>query len=488
MGLMSKTTVVVVPFLLLLLDLWPLRRVEIDDLKRRAGLGRAFRLVAEKIPLLAVALSVIAVSMMSFKGHHGSTVTAEMVPYALRIENALVSYVKYLQILVWPSGLTVHHPYPVAIPGIEAAGAAFFLACLSGLALFSVKKAPFVLVGWLWFLGALVPMSGLVQVGLWPAFAERWAYLPAIGVFMAVAWAVPEILTGFRFKKQSLALAAGLVIVVFSLIAYRQAGFWRDDLSLFSHALAVEPANSVALSCMGDYYMKVGLTDKAISFYRSSLEINPGDPTALTNMGIALIRAGRLEEAQPYIRRALAALPSDPQLHRALGIALAGSGRIAEALESFSRAVALDPNNPDLHVDYALVLARASREDEALSHYARALRLDPNHPAARRNMAEMLIKLARSHVKRGEYDKAVGSLMKSLELMPDDPELYYNIACVMALRNDKEQAMAWLEKAFLKGFSDLDLVKKDRDLDTIRSDRRFQALVAAQPSSARAGK
>ncbi|HPA77006.1 MAG TPA: hypothetical protein PK888_14465, partial [Deltaproteobacteria bacterium] len=250
LGLLAKPMLVTMPFVLLLFDFWPLSRIAaVPGLKTgdtsQFGEAEISRLVAEKLPLLGFALLSVAVSSMSMKAG-GMIVTRELVPLSIRVKNALVSYPMYLGKLFWPADLTFFYPYPEAVPMWQVAGALLVVLAITLAAAWSFRRAPWFIVGWLWFLGTLVPVLGLVQGGLWPAFAERWAYVPYVGIFMIVAWGGTHFIGRARIPRIALPAAAGMVIAACMVLTWQQVRVWKDDFTLFSHGVAVNPDNYVA--------------------------------------------------------------------------------------------------------------------------------------------------------------------------------------------------------------------------------------------------
>jgi len=241
LGLLAKPMLVTLPFVLLLLDYWPLGRFRPHQPRGITPL----RLILEKVPFFALSIGSIYVSSLSLTAYKGFISTAS-VPLTLRIENALVSYVTYMAKMIWPAPLAVFYPYPEGIAGWKVIGAGAVLAGVSALSLWAWRRAPYLLVGWLWFLGTLVPVSGLLQAGLWPAMADRWAYVPLIGLFVMTAWGVPDLLGQWRHRRNVLAASALVFLVGLGICAARQVSHWKNSVTLFSHAVAVTPQNWLA--------------------------------------------------------------------------------------------------------------------------------------------------------------------------------------------------------------------------------------------------
>jgi Tfp pilus assembly protein PilF len=428
LGLLSKPTVVTFPFVLLLLDYWPLERLRF----RNPSVGhqkvatssatkreeRASRLIAEKIPLLAFSAASIFITYLSSL-HKDIVIAHETLPMGLRLENAVVSYVKYLVETMWPFNLAVFYPFPKAVPSWQIAGAATFLLCTTAFVIWKIKRVPWLTVGWLWYLGTLVPVIGLMQQGLWPALADRFAYIPLIGLFIMLAWGFGDLLTGQRlWKFVSYALFAA-VFMGFFIMAWVQARYWQNTISLFDHALSVAKGNHLAHYNLGAALHEQGKTEQAISHFLKAIDIMPdnaqfqvGYGTALLaqgnveeaivqfsgalrkvpeyaeahiNMGAALLKKGKTDEALSHYRKALRSKPL-PEAHHGLGLILAGQGKFNEALYHYRQALSLKPDYAQVHNDLGVLFTYQGRTKEAVSHFKEALRINPDYENPRRNL------------------------------------------------------------------------------------------------------
>lgn len=561
LGLLAKQMLVTLPFVFLLLDYWPLGRIAFargDGDKAKSGNPRMLyrgepvtRLVGEKLPLIVLSLAAIVISSQSI-AHVGSTVTLDTVPLGLRMENAIVSYLLYAWKMVWPVDLMFFYPYPDAIPLWQAAGAAGIVVLVTASAAFSLFRAPFFLVGWLWYTGTLVPVSGLIQGGLWPAIAERWAYVPYIGLFIAISWGVPGLFRVMHVKKAALAFAAGMVLLALTALTVRQVGFWKDDITLFSHALDIDSHNIIAHAKLADSYANAGRKNEAMHHYAEALEINPAASIVLRNLGQLHHGMGNLDEAVDYLSRAVRSDPEDVSAHMRigtiyaqrgdpdnairhfslvveldpvhaeayynLGILRAKKGDIGRAAEDLSRAVELAPGDSEAHCSYGIVLMNQGRAGEAIEHFERALVIDTdNREAAEylrsaraytgniRSEAQRLEQESRDHPEdpgvlgrlavaysmAGDNGKARAVLDRLLDLQPDNPDVYYNIACINARQGRADEALQWLAGAVDRGFRNRELMQGDHDLASIRNTPQYQNLLESmqkeqQPDTLRA--
>ena len=284
LALMAKPTVITLPFVLLLLDYWPLERF--STLSSAPSRKIFYSLLIEKIPFFI--LSAVSVYVASTSTQRlAIAITTGGVPMTLRIANATISYIKYLYMLAWPVNLAVFYPYPISIPPWQIIGALLLLLFLLVCILRTVKTRPYFLVGGLWFFGTLLPSIGLVQAGLWPAVADRFTYLPSIGVFLAVAWASYDLLKNYRYKSLVLAVAGTVILTVLAAASHLQVGYWRNSNALFERALKVNKDNYVAHSSLAYVLYEQGKRDEAIAHYYQALAIESRDPTSHVNLGAA---------------------------------------------------------------------------------------------------------------------------------------------------------------------------------------------------------
>ena len=323
LGLMTKPMLVTLPFVLLLLDYWPLRRVGIERFgEHQSGNLPCWRpllgLVWEKLPLflLAIVSSVITFWAQKKGGAVGSM---ELYPLTSRVANALVSYVKYIGKTIWPVDLAAFYPHPGSLPAWQVVGAGVLLGLITVAALRSLRQRPWFIVGWLWFVGTLVPVIGLVQIGL-QAMADRYTYIPLIGLFMIVAWGVSELIGGWQHKKKLLATAAIILLMVLSVVSWRQTTYWKNSVTLFQHALAVTENNYWMHNNLGFALTAQGRLDEAIAQYENALKINPVYEPAHLNLGIALISQGKVDQCIAYYQDVLRHRPDFAEVHHNLGV------------------------------------------------------------------------------------------------------------------------------------------------------------------------
>ena len=411
LGLMAKPMLVTWPFLFLLLDYWPLRRVKWTP---GDGVGRFVRawmpLVREKIPFLALVGASMVVTFIA-QSQGGAVRGFEEAPVPLRLANALVSCAKYVVLTFWPSGLAIYYPFPPeGIPFWQLAGAFLLITALTIIALFQAKPRPYLIVGWFWFLGTLVPVIGLVQVG-GQAMADRYHYIPSIGLFIFLVFGLADFATAWRMERVGIAVAS-VSVLMSGLLSAIEINRWRDSTTLFERTLAVTPDNLVIQYNLGHVLAQQKKYEDATSHFTEALRIEPDFFDALVNMGVALLDQGKPDEAIPYYERALSVQPNSAKAHMQLGIALAGVKKSQEALVELRRASEILPTDGDIRTNFGLILARLGKRDEAALQLNEALRLKPDSAEAHNNLG--LLFLANN-----QPEKASEYFSKALQLKPD---------------------------------------------------------------------
>ena len=421
LGLMSKPMLVTWPFVMLLLDYWPLGRFSVATaLSRRAGAEATNhvgaprhseavtvgRLIIEKIPLFALAAASAIMTLIA-ASRGGAVRTLAHEPIALRLSNALVSYAKYLLRAFWPNDLAVYYPFPEAgIPAWQIIGAALLLIGITGFCFFQRKIRPYLIVGWLWFLGTLVPVIGLVQVGR-QTMADRFFYIPSIGLFIALVFGLADIAERRRVARWLSAAITGVVLLVFATLTNAQIHRWRDSFALFEHTLAVTPPNLRIEYDLGVAFAESDRYDEAAPHFEKALQIRPDDYMSLLYMGITRFHQGRMPEAIEYAQAAIRSQADSPRAHDLLGMALAKQDRNDDALDEMLRAVELAPKDADIRNDLGLALARLGRIPEAINEFHEAVRLNPNSVAAHANLGWAFLQSGKPRESIPEFEAAL---------------------------------------------------------------------------------
>jgi Tfp pilus assembly protein PilF len=402
LGLMSKPMLVTLPFVMLLLDYWPLKRFTI------------LRLVWEKIPFfLLSAISCVVTFIAQQKG--GAVVTLVKISLTRRVENIFVAYDRYLAKTFWPSPLANPYPYPDHWDGLLIIYAVALIVGLCAVAGLQARRFPFAATGWFWFVGTLVPVIGLVQVGN-QSMADRYTYLPLIGIFMITAWGLAAMCANWRLPKPVAGILAVVLLTACGLRTRDQIGYWQNSGTLCRHALAVTENNFVACNNLGTWLSKNGEVTQAMDWFRQSLQFRPDNPDALYNLGNAFAKLGNWDEAISHYRRALQVTPDQTDILNNLGFALATKKQFAEAIACFETALKLDPHSAGTHNNLATVLFMQQRFDEAVQHYLAALRVTPDDPRIYVNLGDAL-------VRQGQTAEAVKSYQEALRLRPGDPQI-----------------------------------------------------------------
>lgn len=413
-GLMSKVMLVTLPAVLLLLDYWPrfaganftagLREREDANRSREAGgsvRGTERRkarigwpkLILEKIPL--VALSIAAAIITFILQIHSST-SVDQLPFSWRVENALVACVTYIWQIFWPANLAVFYPHPDDTLTFWQFGlAGVFLVGMSWLAIKLREKRPYFFVGWFWYLIMLVPVIGIVQVGL-QGHADRYTYLPHVGLYIAIAWAIADLSRSIPHRKEILATAGVLVIIALSACAYKQATYWRNSETLWTRAIAVTKGNDVALSNLGGFYLQEGRIGEAQSSYEQAVAVRPASAQRHYSLSLAVIqnslgnvlaRNHRLKEAIEHMRESIRLRPDYPDSHYNLATVLFQTGDVDGAISEWRTMLSLRPQDANVHTSFANALVEKGLLREAADHYQKALQIGPNSILALNNLA-----------------------------------------------------------------------------------------------------
>lgn len=439
LGLMSKPMLVTLPFVLLLLDFWPLGRVsglksQVSSPDQRPStldprLSTFVELVREKLPLFVLAVCVSVVTYATQKNGRAAGVWLGLTPSG-RFGNAVVSYVRYLGKTFWPSSLGVFYPHPGRWPLVVVLASAALLILITIAALVFLQRRPWFGMGWLWFVGTLVPVIGIVQIGA-QSMADRYMYIPQIGLLIAVVWFSAEMLGRMRASRIVMALLAVAVLAGCLVVSWRQIGYWRNSVSLFARAIAITENNSVARYNYGTAVGLLGDHEEAKRQYAEVLRINPDFFLALVNMGCLLHEAGQFKEATNFLARAVRLAPNDSLANHSLGLALAALGDLHGAEARFAVACAAEKNDAMNQCDWGTTLLALGRTDEAVEHLSAALRLDPKLAAAHAGMG---IALTAQHRTR----EAAAYYRVALQLQPvsPSPAVLNNLAWLLATDGD----------------------------------------------------
>jgi protein O-mannosyl-transferase len=433
LGLMAKPMGVTLPCVLLLLDVWPLNRLQQAGTGSRGKAARLLQLVVEKLPFVPF---IVACSIMTYVAQHsgGITVSLEAIPFGARIASALVGYLQYMRMMVWPAGLAVFYPHPgTTLPLWQPVLATVALAAITALVSRWGRLPPYAAVGWLWYLGTLVPVIGIVQVGS-QAYADRYAYVPLIGLFIAITWTAADLAPRLRLPNALLPSIAGGLFFSLTLCARHQVGYWRDSGTLFTHALDVTRNNGLAHNNLGAYLASTSRRSEAIAEYEAALRINGRAKESLCNLAKTLSELGRTDEAILYAQRAVEAGPTYSTAHTTLGNLMSRAGKTDQAITHYRRAQSLNPNSVEAHYNLGLLLESKGLHDQAISEYEATLRLDPMHTSAHNNLAIAL-------AAQGRIDQAVAHYRHAIRLSPVHVGARYNLAATLAMQGKLDDAI-----------------------------------------------
>jgi protein O-mannosyl-transferase len=459
LGLLSKPMVVSLPLVLFLLDFWPLNRIGLGQTSESIPRVSLRKAIIEKLPLLALTLASCVVTMIVQARGGAMGALTEYTPH-IRISNAVLSYGNYIWKMVFPTGLAVLYPFPKVIILLKVAGVFLLLALVTILAIKASRRRPYLLTGWLWYGITLFPVIGIVQVGI-QAMANRYSYLPFIGLFIVLVWGISELWQ--KANKTLFVLGCSAVLAVLTAVTYRQVGFWKDSISLFEHDLAVTVNNQVAFNNYGTALVNKGQTerakkcfilairidssygaaynnlantllesgrkDEAISNYRKAIVKDPAnelirlnfektligtqeEAVVRYNLGNALMEKGRPDDAIGHYKEALRINPYFVKAYDNFGIALASKGRLDEAIATFNKALAINPYDADVHNNVGNALADLGRLDEAIGHCKEALEIKPGFSEAHNNLGTAL-------AKKGKYDEAIKHFEEAVRIQPD---------------------------------------------------------------------
>jgi tetratricopeptide (TPR) repeat protein len=435
LGLMAKPMLVTLPCVLLLLDYWPLGRLGLSWSEFRQ---KGSKLLLEKAPLfaLSVASGVLAIHA---EDKLGALPSLQQLPLGARLSNALTSFVAYLGKMVWPSDLAVLYPHPEAsLPIEQVVLAILVLGTLSVLVLWKAPSFPYLLVGWLWYLGTLLPVSGLIQVGR-HSMADRYMYVPMIGLFILLVWGCTEWVNDSTIRK-GLGIGAGAFLLLgLAINARLQVAHWQNSIALFEHAIRSTQDNELIHNNLGTTFLEAGEIDKGIEHLSIALEIRPASPEVLYNLGIALKQKGNLDGAARYFSEALDHNPDLADAHNNLGIIRMAQGDGEKALQCFSKALEIDSELFEAHNNLGTLLLGQGQIEEAIRHFSHSLLLHPDQARVYNNLGAAMDLQGRS-------EEAIAHYHRALELAPSSYLIHNNLGKMFMEKGDLERAAEHFSK------------------------------------------
>ena len=453
LGLLCKPMLVTVPFVLLLLDYWPLGRMTSGEWqvtrfrilvpqllgapKRSEGGSTLNHLLLEKLPLLGLAVASCVVTIVA---QHEALQSFEHIPFSLRLGNALVSCVAYLGQMFWPTGLAVLYPFTARDIGFLAVVLSLvLLAGISAGVFILCRRRPYFLTGWLWYLIMLVPVIGIVQVGT-QARADRYTYLPQIGLYVWLTWAAAEGCAGRRYRRVVLGGLATGILAALMFCARAQTPYWRNSETLWTHTLACTSDNFIAQNNLGSVLLQRGEVDEAMVHYQKALEIKPDSAETHYNLGNVLLQQGKVDEAIAQYQKALEINPDYAETHYNLGNALLKKGRVDEAISQYQMALQINPDYAEAHINFGIALLQKGNVDEAIAQYQTALEIKPNS-------AETCYHLGNALLQKGRVDEAIAQYQKALEINPENAEAHNNLGNAQLKTGKVDEAIAQYQKS-----------------------------------------
>jgi len=439
LGLTAKPMLVTLPFILLLLDYWPLGRFPVrGTANRKIYLRKATGLVLEKLPFMIIAL---VAALGAYLGQHAAGTVTPLTGIGLetRISNTLIAYSGYLRDMFWPVNLAVLYPHPGDLPVWMPLLAAVLLCGVTIVVLRRMVTWPFLFLGWFWYLLTLAPVSGIVVIGP-HATADRYTYVPLIGLFVMIAWGVPKLMARFPGKKIWLATSSLVALSALTVLTHKQIQHWENSFTLFTHTLAVTSNNPIAHNNLGLALEKRGNTNAAIEHYREALRIKPDYLIAYNNIGNALLKQGNIDAAIRQYREALYLKPDYAKAHNNIGNAFQHQGNIDDAIKHYRKALRLKPDYEGAHNNLGLALEKRGNIDEAMGHYLEAIHINPGSETAHNNTGNALLR-------QGLIDDAIKHYLAALRIKPDYEEAHNGLASAFYHQGDLTMAIRHFRKA-----------------------------------------
>lgn len=452
LGLMAKPMLVSFPFTLLLLDIWPLRRFSTGT----QVILRPARLIFEKVPLFAITVVSCAITFWAQKAG-GAVAQLGNVPIEFRVTNAAVSYISYLGKLIWPLDLAIFYPHPMdTLKGWEIGASLIALAGMTYYAIAIASKHAYVTFGWLWYVITLAPVIGIVQIGS-QGLADRYTYVPFIGIFVIIAWGVPDLIervsgAGSKSRQRQTAALASLAavsLVALTGLAYKQVQFWKDDITAWKHAVEVTPENAFSEYNLGRFLHENHKDDEAVIHYTKAVQIDPGRYDGYNNLAIIYMDRGNYDDAEAALQSALRAKPDFAKAYYNMALLLCKRRRFADSFHYYSEAVRLDPENSEVrtrfasaHCDYGIVLAGEGKLDEAIGHFRMALDIAPTSASATAHYD-----LGVTYAGLKKFDLAQREYELAILADPNSAEAHNNLGILLGQQGKIDEAVAHFKKA-----------------------------------------
>jgi len=477
LGLMSKPMLVTLPFVLLLLDFWPLNRIQISN--PPAFRRDLFGLIREKTLFFIL---IFGVSVATFITQNKGDVLPPLshISTFLRIENVIVSYSKYLWKMIWPFGLTVAYPYPNFLPLWQVITSLSLLICISFLSIYFVKRAPWLIVGWLWYLGTLVPVIGIVVIAE-QAMADRYTYVPLIGIFIMIAWGFPELLNRLTKKKTVITIFFSCSVLLMAITTATQIRYWKNSKSLFEHAISVTEKNFMAYNNLGLAFQNQGKTNKAIEFFKEAIKIKPQYASAYNNLGVAMESIGKADQSINLYTIAIQLEPEFKNPYVNLAFVLLHQGKLEEATKYCRKAIQLDPDFTEAYILFGDIYEKCGHINESIKMYSKALQLDSNSASAHNYLGSVLLKI-------NKIEKAISHFQSAIKLNSKDWRYHKNLETALDIKRNLDNQIKITLKTLRKqpdnfelNFTLGNLYKKKGQQE--KAVKQFQKILSSRPES-----
>jgi tetratricopeptide (TPR) repeat protein len=465
LGLMAKPMLVTLPFVLLLLDFWPLERLKYHSHHQSPNFQalNLSCLVWEKVPLF-IPVAISSVLTILAQKEVGALYSFEALPIKTRIANALASYANYIIKTIWPQNLAVFYPHPFGMLSFwHVFGSALLIAGLSFLAIRMLNQYKYVAVGWFWYLGTLVPVIGILQVGA-QGMADRYTYIPLTGLFIIVAWGMPDLLKKWHSNKIILAVFATIFISAFSTRTYFQIKHWENSAAVFENATKVTNYNWLAYNNLGLALMRDGKSNDAVLYYKKALQIKPDYLIALDNLGIALFQLGKYEEALSYYSEALKIAPEHAGIHNHIANVLAAQGKLEKAINHYTKALLIDPELAITHNNLAIALVAQGNLEKAIFHYKSAIKKDPEYADAYYNLGRLLLNQKKNR-------EALVHFAEVIKINSEYAQAYHQIGLILAQHGKLKEASKFIIKSikinpnYSEAIEHLQLINKSLNME-----------------------
>ena len=440
LGLMSKPMLVTLPFILLLLDFWPLGRLCLLRDTKNVATGQhtneradIFRLVLEKAPFFALAVgSSIVTFIVQERG--GAMEIAKTYSIQTRIINAFVAYTEYIVDMIWPVKLALLYPHPGnSLQLWKGVVAGFALVLITILVIRKARRIPYLAVGWLWYIVTLIPVIGIVQVGS-QAMADRYTYVTLIGLFIIIAWGANDLLSKWRHRKIWLSTLAAIILPVLIVLTWKQVQYWENGITLFKHTLRHTSNNYVIHNNLGIVLREQGRTEEAIKHYLQALRSNPDYALAHYNLSNAYAEQGKNKKVIEACKHAIRIKPDYADAHYNLGVAYGGSGKYKEAIEAFKQVIRIDPDYLQAHYNLGGVYAGLGKYRDAIEAFQQVIRIDPDYALVRNN-------LGIAYGALGRYKEAAEAFQQAIRIDPDDADAHLSLGIAYLSLNDRGSAL-----------------------------------------------